>query len=183
MALLDLPFEVVPSRYEEPSLDSHPHPARHARDLAQAKAEEVAGRVHGRVVIGADTLVVLGRRLLGKPRDGAEAARFLHELAGRTHQVITGVAVIDGRSGGRLHLFSRTTDVTFRPAPAGTIERYAATDEPLDKAGAYAIQGRGGLFVDGLKGDFFNVVGLPIAPLHELLVSIGCMPPSEDSLS
>jgi septum formation protein len=137
-------------------------PARYAEELARAKA---AG-ADGEVVVGADTIVVLDGEVLGKPRDHKEAASMLHRLSGRSHDVITAVAVKDARGLRSSHDRAR---VTFRPLPAGVIEAYAATDEPLDKAGSYALQGGAAGFVADLSGDPQTVIGLPISLLCQLL--------------
>jgi septum formation protein len=167
LGLLGVPFEVVPSAYEEPAPETHPDPEAHARELALAKAAEVARRHPGRWVLGADTVVWLGERLFAKPVDDADAARMLRALAGRTHRVTTGLALL--REPGEVHLFHTTTEVAFRPLSEAEIAAYVATGEPLDKAGAYGIQGRGALLISGIRGDYPNVVGLPLTPLLLLL--------------
>jgi septum formation protein len=120
------------------------------------------------LVIGADTVVTCDGQLLGKPRDRDEAQAFLLSLAGRTHQVITGVAVVEAATG-RAEVGAAVTGVTMRPFDAKEAARYVATGEPMDKAGAYGIQDRGALLVEGIQGDYFNVVGLPLALVAELL--------------
>jgi len=144
----------------------------HARRLALAKAREVAARLDRGLVVGADTVVVLGRRILGKPADPAEARAFLLSLSGRTHRVITAVAVIDAATG-RSEVGAAVTAVRMRGFDAAEAERYIATGEPMDKAGAYGIQGRGALLVAGIRGDYFNVVGLPLVLLADLLGRFG----------
>ena len=168
--LLGVPFEVDPSAYEEPAPETHPDPAEFARSLALAKAEEVAARHPERLTLGADTIVVLEHRLLAKPADAADAKRMLRELSGRTHQVITGVALV---SDGESRSFHTSTDVTFRELEETEIRAYVATGEPMDKAGAYGIQGHGGLLIEGIRGDYPNVVGLPLAPLALALRELG----------
>jgi len=140
----------------------------YARRLALAKAREVAAALKQGLVIGADTVVTCDGRLLGKPRDRDEAQAFLLSLAGRTHQVITGVAVVEAATG-RAEVGAAVTGVTMRPFDAKEAARYVATGEPMDKAGAYGIQDRGALLVEGIQGDYFNVVGLPLALVAELL--------------
>ncbi|MFO7676408.1 MAG: Maf family protein [bacterium] len=120
------------------------------------------------IVAGADTVVALGRRLLGKPAGPADARRMLRLLSGRTHRVITGLAV-RSTPGGRTRTALDVTRVTFRPLGPDDIERYIRSGEPLDKAGAYGIQGRAGVFVTRVEGSYLNVVGLPVARLFELL--------------
>lgn len=143
-----------------------------ARRLALAKARDVAAALQQGLVIGADTVVTRDGRLLGKPRDPAEAQAFLLSLAGRTHQVITGVAVVDAATG-RAEVDAAVTGVTMRHFDATEAARYVATGEPMDKAGAYGIQERGALLVEGIRGDYFNVVGLPLVVLAALLRGFG----------
>lgn len=144
----------------------------HARRLALAKARDVAARLGRGLVVGADTVVVLRRRILGKPADPAEARVFLLALSGRTHRVVTGVAVIDAATG-RSEVATAVTAVRMRRFDAAEAERYVATGEPMDKAGAYGIQGRGALLVSEIRGDYFNVVGLPLVLLVDLLRRFG----------
>ena len=141
-----------------------------ALDKARAVAREWTGGPAA--VLGADTEVVLDGRYLGKPRDAADAARMLRELSGRTHEVVTGLALVDALSG-REETLAVTTRVTMVAAGAEEIAAYVATGEPLDKAGAYAIQGRGALLVESVEGSWTNVVGLPIERIPTLLSAIG----------
>ena len=122
------------------------------------------------VVITADTLVFLGDERLGKPRDEADALRMLTELAGNRHTVCTGVTV---RQGDKQICFTESTDVFFRPATEAELRAYIACGEPMDKAGAYGVQGRGALLVERIEGDFFNVMGLPVMPLARALREFG----------
>lgn len=122
------------------------------------------------IVITADTMVFLEHRRLGKPHSEAEALEMLTALQGRRHTVCTGVTV---RQGGRLLTESESTDVFFRPATAEELRRYIQTGEPMDKAGAYGVQGRGSLLVERLEGDFFNVMGLPVLRLSRMLREFG----------
>ncbi|MBQ7566525.1 MAG: septum formation inhibitor Maf [Oscillospiraceae bacterium] len=122
------------------------------------------------VVLAADTIVVLDGAVLGKPKDAADAARMLRMLAGRTHRVMTGVTV---RRGDKYETRVETTDVTFRPLREKEIAAYVATGEPMDKAGAYGVQGKASIFVSGLRGDYFNVMGLPLCLTAELLRTFG----------
>lgn len=143
-----------------------------AQRLAEAKAE-MASRDHPEaVVIAADTIVVAGDRFLGKPRDADDARDMLRSISGRRHHVVTGVAIVHGRKNLRLG-DSAVTAVWFRELGDDEIERYVETGEPLDKAGAYGIQGRAAVFVERLDGDYFNVVGLPLAKLAGLLERAG----------
>lgn len=141
--------------------------------LARAKAGAIAARHEGEpaLVLGADTLVVVDGQPLGKPRDRAEAAAMLGTLSGRGHQVLTAVALIDARSARRTDGIALTT-VRMRSLSPTEIARYVATDEPLDKAGAYAIQGRAAVFVEGIEGDYTNVVGLPLPLVHRLVAEL-----------
>jgi septum formation protein len=137
-----------------------------ALDKARAVAREWTGGPA--VVLGADTEVVLDGRYLGKPRDAADAARMLRELSGRTHEVVTGLALVDAPSG-REETLAVTTRVTMIDAGAEEIAAYVATGEPLDKAGAYAVQGLGARLVARVDGCFTNVVGLPVETTRRLL--------------
>ncbi len=131
--------------------------------LASVKARAVAAQHKGRVVIGADTVVVLDGRILGKPKNAEDAFSMLRSLSGKIHTVITGCCITDGE---RELCFSEHTKVEFYPLTDDEIRRYIATREPMDKAGAYGIQGEGALFVKGIEGDYFNVMGLPVAKLY-----------------
>ena len=122
------------------------------------------------IIITADTMVFLDDRRLGKPRDEADALAMLTALQGRHHTVCTGVTV---RQGGRILTEAESTEVCFRPATEEELRAYIATGEPMDKAGAYGIQGLGALLVEGIQGDFFNVMGLPILRLSRMLSSFG----------
>jgi septum formation protein len=163
-------FIVMPSEIEE-TLPPGP-PAAAAERLALDKARAVAARVGAGVVLGADTIVVVGGEVLGKPATVEDARRMLKQLRARQHEVITGVAVVEAPSGR-----SETTAVVSRVRMADygetEIEAYLASGEPFDKAGAYAIQGRGSALVAGLDGSFTNVVGLPLAETARLLGAFG----------
>ncbi|MFN3648996.1 MAG: Maf family protein [Armatimonadota bacterium] len=172
--LLRIPFEVLPSAYEEHLPERHPSPGALAEHLAAAKAIDVARRHRQTWVLGADTVVALGDRIYGKPADEVDGARMLRELSGRTHQVMTGVALVrlDERDPVT-RTFHAVTDVTFRELAEEEIAAYLRTGEPSDKAGAYAIQGYGGLLIREIRGDYPNVVGLPLTPLALLLRELG----------
>jgi septum formation protein len=172
-----LPFRVQISALGEDGEACLPGeaPEAHARRLAEAKARDVAREAGRGIVIGADTIVVNDGTILGKPRDAAEARTFLLGLAGRTHRVITAVAVIDACSG-RSMVAAGTTQVRMRPFGPEEADAYLRTGEPLDKAGAYAIQGHGALLVEGVHGDYFTVVGLPLVLLADLLRGFGVDP-------
>ena len=161
---------ILPARGEENADLSLP-PDKLVCSLAAAKAREVAARcAPDDVVIAADTIVYYGSRVYGKPRSPDEAAEMLRTLSGRTHEVFTGVCVI--RLGRELLRADRSA-VRFRPLSEEEIAAYIATGEPLDKAGAYGAQGKGALFVERIEGDFFNVMGLPLCVLGEMLKEQG----------
>jgi septum formation protein len=167
LAQLGLPFEVVVSGIDE-RIDPDLPPAELAVQLAEAKARTVAATRDDGLVIGGDTVVALGERILGKPRDAEDAAALLRDLRGRVHHVLTGIAVIDAASGQAERGVVRTA-VRMRPADDATIARYVATGEPLDKAGGYGIQGGGRALVAAIAGCYTNVVGLPLCELAALL--------------
>jgi septum formation protein len=159
-------FEASPPAVDE-SLRADESPEQYVRRLAVDKAETGARRHPGRVVLGADTTVVFDGEVLGKPVDGADAARMLRTLSGRTHQVITGVAVAG--PAGTLEA-AAFTEVAIRALTDEEIAQYIASGEPMDKAGAYAIQGRAAAFVTRVDGSYTNVVGLPVALVCRLLM-------------
>lgn len=145
---------------------------RAARRLAELKAEAGAG-VHPRaLVVGADTIVVADGRFLGKPADAAEAREMLRTLSGRLHHVVTGVALVRREPPLRA-VDASVTAVSFRRLGDEEIDRYVASGDPLDKAGAYGIQGRAALFVERIEGDYFTVVGLPLSILGRMLAEAG----------
>jgi len=173
-----MPFEAVAS-----GVDEHPPeplgPLRFVAWAAAAKAEAVAKKAAGRVVVAADTEVVLNGRIFGKPRDRAEAAAFLRALSGKTHQVYTAVHVIDGRSGRRAQGISRT-HVTMRELSEREVGAYVRSGEAQDKAGAYAIQGKGRRLVRSIRGPYDNVVGMPMRLLTRLLGECGIPVPANN---
>ena len=140
-------------------------------DLALLKARDVAARHSDALVVAADTLVELDGRIFGKPVDAGDARRMLLAMRDRTHRVATGLVLRDGERE-RTSLIE--TLVTFRPIAEAEIDAYIATGEPLDKAGAYGIQGLGAAFVSRIEGDYYNVAGLPVAALNQLLLEAGC---------
>jgi len=167
-------FEVHPAHVpEEPNPGEDPiaYVTRLAREKAQAVFNQLAANPDTAaklVVLGADTTVTLDNHILGKPEDAADAARMLCLLSGRTHRVITGVAVV---TADRTEVAAEVTGVTFLTLSDEEIAAYVATGEPLDKAGAYAIQGRAARWIPRIEGDYFNVVGLPLALVSTLLES------------
>ena len=165
-------FEVIPAQGEEaarPGLS----PGELVEELSRRKCAEVAAAHPGALVIAADTVVSIDGRILGKPRSGEEAVQMLSELSGREHVVYSGVTV---RQGGRAVTEHEATPVRFRPLTAEDIARYTATGESMDKAGAYGIQGYGSLLVEGITGDYYNVMGLPVCRLGRILKSFGVDP-------
>jgi len=163
---LGIPFEADPSDVDETPLSGEA-PDETACRLASAKAAVVAARRPGAWVLAADTLVVLDEAVLGKPADDAEAARMLLQLSGREHRVVTGVCLCaDMDPGTTLTEWSR---VRFAPLTQAEVAWYVATGEPRDKAGAYAVQGLGARFVEGIEGSFTNVMGLPARVVYRLL--------------
>ena len=168
MGLTD--FEIRPARGEE-DMSAPLTPDRLVESLAAAKGAEVAAQAApADVVIAADTIVTLDGKVLGKPRSEGEAAEMLRTLSGRTHVVYTGVVVIQG---GRRLVRHEATEVVFRALTDEEISHYIATGEPMDKAGAYGSQGRGALLVEGIRGDYFNVMGLPVCKLGQMLREFG----------
>ena len=168
-----IPFETDVSDTDE-TIEDKLSPADYVEELSLRKARAVAARHEEDTVIGADTVVALGDMILGKPVDEAEAYRMLSLLAGKTHSVYTGVTVIyPDRSAGQItDTFHVKTDVTMYHADEKLLRSYAGCGEPLDKAGAYGIQGRGALLVERIEGDYYNVMGLPIAELYRRLKTI-----------
>ena len=170
LEMLGVELEILPAKGEETLPDGTP--AEEAvRLLSRQKAEEIAaGRGDAAPVVGADTVVELGGRILGKPASDREAFAMLRALSGRTHRVYTGVTVL---YRGQSLSETECTKVRFRDLSDDEIRRYIATGEPMDKAGAYGAQGLGSLFVEGLEGDFFNVMGLPLCRLGQMLDKLG----------
>jgi len=171
-------FEVVPSEIDE-ALDDGPTPEAVA-GVALRKARAVAARAGEAVVLAADTVVVLDGAALGKPADAEEARAMLRRLRGREHKVITGVAVVDSRTGreASLAVVSRVRMAVYSDT---TLEGYVASGAPLDKAGAYAIQDLGGALVERLVGSYTNVVGLPVEETRRLLADFGVRVSSPDA--
>lgn len=167
LRLVRMPFEFVdPDLREEDHADDDP--VEHVLRLAMLKARSVRDRYDEGYILGADTIVVLGGRILGKPADEAEARRMLKSLAGRSHEVYTGLGLLDAATGKETQGYERT-EVTIRKMEAWEIDSYIATGEPMDKAGSYGIQGYGAGIVEKVAGCYFNVVGLPIVRLLHLI--------------
>lgn len=172
LAKAGISFTVIPAAGEEKRTSENPGEAvqQLARDKAEWVARSLAECEEGTLVIGSDTIVVFENRILGKPKDRRDAAETLEKLQGNTHQVYTGVTVLERKAGKWVeHTFFESTDVTFYPVSREEIQDYIATGEPMDKAGSYGIQGLFGIYVKGICGDYNNVVGLPVARLfHEM---------------
>lgn len=167
--LIGIAHEVSPSNIDE-TMRPRETPRRHAERLAREKATVVATREPNQITVAADTIVVINRKVLGKPRDEADARRMLAALNGREHTVITAVAVARGR---KLRSAVEEVSVKFRRLRDDEIDAYIATGEPMDKAGAYGIQGYGATIVECVNGDYFAVMGLPLAKLVMLLRDLG----------
>jgi septum formation protein len=167
LTMLGLNFTTVPSKVDEEEFTGL-LPEQLVQKLAREKVEEVAALVEDTIVIGADTVVVFDGKVLGKPEDQQDAIRMLTELQGRKHSVYTGIAVY-GTNSNKLLIDYDRTDVFFRKMDEAEIKGYVKTDEPMDKAGAYGIQGIGGIFVERIDGSYFTVMGLPI---HKLMLML-----------
>ena len=162
-----VPLRVVPSNANEGFIHGE-QPEKHVLRLARTKAQEIAKQYPGRWILAADTVVVIGDRVLGKPKDPKEAGKMLRLLSGRQHRVITGYCLL--RSAGRKRKEGHvTTRVFFKPLTSAEIRWYISTREPFDKAGGYAIQGRGAFMVKRIVGSYTNVVGLPLCEVMEAL--------------
>ena len=169
LELIGIAHEVRPANIDE-TMRPRETPRRHAERLAREKASAIAKRDPDLITIGADTIVVVNRKVLGKPRDTDDAARMIALLSGREHVVTTAVAVSRGK---KLRSAVEEVRVKFRRLRDDEIEAYIATGEPMDKAGAYGIQGYGATIVERIEGDYFAVMGLPIVRLVGLLRDVG----------
>jgi len=169
---LGLEIQIIPSNIEE-KVPEGGTPEGIAVHLALQKARDVADRLEfPAVVIGADTIVVLDGEIMGKPRDAGQAFDMLSKLMGREHTVITGIALVDSSEGIQLTGY-QSTGVRMKNVDNERIWKYIKTGEPLDKAGAYAVQGKASVFVESIDGCFFNVMGLPVSKLDDMFCSIG----------
>jgi septum formation protein len=169
---MGLPFRVVASHIAED--EALTDPSLTAQSLAERKAKAVHGKLGRHWVLGADTVVVLGKAVLGKPRDGREAHAMLLRLSGRSHRVITGFCILNP-SGQKSHSEAVVTRVHVKILSEREIRAYIATGEPLGKAGGYAIQGLGAFMVKGISGSYTNVVGLPVCALIRALLETGAL--------
>ncbi|MDX1553536.1 MAG: Maf family protein [Marinobacter sp.] len=167
---IGLSFDVRPADIDE-TPGAGESAVHYVDRLAREKALAVQANEPNSIVIGSDTSVVLAGKILGKPQDGQDAANMLRQLSGTTHQVMTAVAIA---SRGACESLVAVTDVRFRRLSEEEIGAYVASEEPMDKAGGYGIQGRGGIFVEELRGSYSAVVGLPLQETAELLAGAGC---------
>jgi septum formation protein len=167
MNLAGIPCAVIPADICEDVLPGE-QPAEHVTRLSREKAQSVSQKAAGRFFIGADTVVVLDNRIMGKPVDTDQAYEMLTALSGRVHEVITGITVCD-RENGDCQSRSIRTEVLFKQLSEREIRDYIATGCPMDKAGAYAIQGGAVHFIRAINGSYTNVIGLPMTELYELL--------------
>lgn len=177
IGLLGIPFSVVPAEIEEVPLEGE-DPEAFVRRMALAKAGEVSRKHAGSWTLAADTIVVLEGRMMGKPGDALEAADMLMALSGRSHLVVSGVALVNASNGLASEGIARTT-VTFRRFGRDEAEAYVRTGEPMDKAGAYGAQGIGALLIERVEGSYSNVVGLPLALVLSMLQRAGVIAPSK----
>lgn len=167
-----IPFTVMPADVDEENAELSGTPEQKAEQLAYMKAAAVAEKIGKGMVLGADTIVVCAGEVFGKPVDRADARSMLATLNGREHQVITGIAVLDAAKG-TARIGHEVTRVRFSQLLPEEIEAYINSEEPFDKAGSYAVQGRGALMVEGIDGCYTNVVGLPLRKLYTLLKEFG----------
>jgi septum formation protein len=165
LSILGVPFTTQSADIDE-STRPEESPSQYAARLAREKAHAIARRRPADMILGADTIVILGNEVLGKPRDADDARRMLQALSGKVHQVSTAVCLM---MNGHLHEHVETTSVYMRAVPETEIRDYIATGEPMDKAGAYAIQGGAAKWIYRIEGDYFNVVGLPLAAVWQML--------------
>ena len=169
MRMLNLEFEVMPADIDEKYLRHEAAPA-HAQRLAREKAQVIAAQNPDALVVGSDTVVVIDRSVLGKPRDETEAVAMLMRLEGRVHRVATGIAVAHGEN---VVAETEIVRVKFRTFDEGTAREYVKTREPMDKAGAYGIQGYGASLVEWVHGDYFAVMGLPVQRMIRIFEQLG----------
>ncbi len=166
LALMGIDFEIITADIDE-TIKSGASPFDEVARLSLEKALAVCDRVSADdIIISADTVVVFGDKIMGKPTDKADARDMLKMLSGNTHKVMSGVTV---KRGDKIITKTVVTEVTFRKLDDSEIDRYIQTNEPMDKAGAYGIQGAAAVFVSSIQGDYFNIVGLPVCTLHLML--------------
>lgn len=162
LSLLDIPFEVIVSDFEE-SIDESKPLDKEIERLSYGKAKTVFDKNEYAVVIGSDTIVTIDNKVLGKPKTDDKAREMLKEIQGREHTVITGVTIM---SKDKVETFHTSSEVYFNSMSDEEIEDYVKTKEPLDKAGAYAIQGIGSKFINKIDGDYYSIMGLPVSELY-----------------
>jgi septum formation protein len=174
LQLIEPCFVVIPSSFDESTVDKWP-PDEHVIRSATGKASDVAAKTDDGIIIGADTVVVVDDKILGKPIDNEDAGRMLRMLSGRSHYVYTGLCVISRKDGHTENILKDyvKTEVCFGKLSDDIIDMYVETGEPLDKAGAYGIQERGSVLIEGIVGDYFNVVGLPVYTLSRMMKDLG----------
>ena len=163
-----IPFDVIPSEVDEAQYPMKSGPEEYVETLARAKASHVLEKHPDRTVLGSDTVVVTDGEILGKPKDSQDARRMLRQLSGKVHTVLSGVAIVseDGET-----VFHGRADVRFFPLTDEDIQTYIDSGEPFDKAGAYGIQGFGAMLVEEIRGDYFTIVGMPVAQVVRALRS------------
>ena len=174
LELIGVEFKIITSNKEEVITSTNPEEV--VKELSMMKAEDVAEGVTGpAIILGADTVVAHGGRILGKPKDKEDAFRMIRSFAGEDHYVYTGVCIIKKEADGSVKKisFAEGTKVTVYPMSDEEIERYVASGEPMDKAGAYAIQGLFAPYIKGIEGDYYNIVGFPIAGIYQRLKAEG----------
>lgn len=174
LELIGVEFKIITSNKEEVITSTNPEEV--VKELSMMKAEDVAEGVTGpAIILGADTVVAHGGRILGKPKDKEDAFRMIRSFAGEDHYVYTGVCIIKKEADGSVKKisFAEGTKVTVYPMSDEEIERYVASGEPMDKAGAYAIQGLFAPYIKGIEGDYYNIVGFPIAGIYQRLKNEG----------
>ena len=165
LQLLKIPFEIIAADIDE-NIDHDNDLVKEIEKLSYQKAEAVYKNHQEALVIGSDTIVKVGNKALGKPKSYAQAKEMLEMLSGKTHEVVTGVTIL---VDDKIDTFSSIAEVTFYELSNDEIEEYIKTNEPMDKAGAYAIQGDGAKFIKTIKGDYYTIVGLPIGELYHHL--------------
>ncbi len=171
LAMMNIPYEAIVSEVEE-TVPEYIAPGALVEALALEKAQAVFAQYPDACVIGSDTIVYIDDEIVGKPKDDADAARILEKLQGRSHEVYTGVAVLTSSGTDVRHDVTR---VTFAPMTEREILWYVGTGEPRDKAGAYGIQGPGGIFVERVEGNYFTVIGMPLPLLYRMLARAGAL--------
>ncbi|MGL4345886.1 MAG: Maf family protein [Cellulosilyticaceae bacterium] len=173
MGLIPVSYEVIVENTDE-YVDENKSPQENVIALAAQKAEAVAKRHQDRWIVGCDTVVVCEGKILGKPKDEEDATVMLMQLSGKTHQVLTGACLMH-EGLGEVHSFVEATKVHFKHMTTEEIAYYVATKEPMDKAGAYGIQGYASVFIQGIEGDYYNVMGLPVHRLYEILKKLNLL--------